>query len=338
MTEDAAVQTPATDEVVEKEQTQAEVMAEAYDRAMKEPEEAPEPKEAIKAEEEPEPEKAEVEAPTDLPGGVKAHWRDIPKAAREALVSSQREMANKLSQANRDLQGIGPIRDVVYRAAREMPGIKEMTPQQISEQLWGLFQAGQSLQKDPEAAFLGLARQHNIDIAKLAGKASSQPQQGQQGTEELQVLRQQLSQANQKIQQLSQVADPNYLKQQFSQFSRETSVAQEVQNFAASQEHWGAVEQYLPQVIPLAQAKLGQNAAPKEVLQMAYELAVNTFVPDARARAEGAGVEPAPQAPQRVQTAVKAKSVNVKSGPSSQNRPANPRDAMAAVYDRMMND
>lgn len=332
MDENAAVQTPATDEVVEaieeKSPSPRELMEQAYDRASQEADEpaqnaAPEPVEK------PEP---AVEVPTDLPGGVKQYWKDIPESAREAILKSQREMSSKLSQASRDVQALGPIRDVVYKAAREIPEVAAMKPQEIASQMWSLIQAGQALQKDPEAAFLGLAKQHNIDLAKLAGQP--QGQQAQQDAQTINALRQELARVND---QLRQVADPNYIRQQFDTFQTETTVAQDVTKFAETHEHWATVEPELPKYIQAVKA-ITPDAAPAEVLQEAYNMAVQRLVPDARAQAPGAGGEPAPQPPQRVAQAVKAKSVNVSSKPGGKPKPDNPRDLMGAVWDKMMND
>lgn len=345
MTDNAAVETPATEEVVEKEPTQADVMAEAYDRLMKESDEpaqqaapeAPEKPEEQEAPEAPEveaPEAAKDDLPTDLPSGVRQHWGSIPETARDAILKSQRDMSSKLSQASRDLQAVGPLRDMIHKAARSDERIRQMTPAQIAQNVEVLFQASKALSEDPVKALRGLARQHNIDLAKLSeGQPAQKP--GEAAQRDAQTIRQLQQTINGLNQKLQQVSDPQYLRSQYDQWNTENTVVGEIQKFASDKPHWQEVEQYLPTVIPVAKAKLGENAAPAEVLQEAYSMAINTFVPNARADQTRAGEQPAPEAPERVQTAVKAKSVNVKSEPGRKSAPRTQREAMSAVYDRM---
>jgi len=338
MTDNAAVdQTPAPEGVTEeKELSPRELLEQAYDTASAEAEEAPQEAEETpeQAEDAPQEDAPKVEAPTDLPGPLRAHWASLPEDARDAFVKSQREMSEKVSSVNREMQAIGPIRDVVLRAARELPEVSKMPPKEIANQIWGLFQAGQALQKNPEEAFKGLARQHGIDLAKLAGQPGDGKQDAPQAAQnEIRELKQQIAQQNQ---MLRQYADPQYIRQQIEGFHTETNVTGEVQKFSAEAEHWATVEPELPKFIQAVKV-MSPDAAPSQVLQEAYEMAVNRLGLNTRA-AESVGEEPTPNAPERVKQAVKAKSVNVSSKPTGKAKPSDPKQAMAAVYDRMMND
>jgi hypothetical protein len=331
----AVDQTPVTDEVVEKvEPSRRELLEQAYDKASKEPDEQPDPEpekvEAAKVEEADKEPASEPDVPTDIPGSVRQHWKDIPEPAREAILKSQREMSGKLSQVSRETTAFKPIRDMMTRAMKEIPGTSDLTPQQFAEQMWYLAQAGQRLNTDPEGALKGLAKQHKIDLAKLVGDAPQHPSQDQQTIRD---LRQQVQTLNQHLQR---VADPNYIRQQFDTYQAESTTATTVQEFAAQNEHWNAVEENLPAYVQAVKT-IQPDAAPMQVLQRAYEMAVNDAGLSARAKADGAGEEPAPDAPQRVKTAVKAKSVNVKSGPGANSKPSDPKALMGQVYDRMMN-
>jgi hypothetical protein len=336
MDENAAVdQTPATEKV--KEPSRRELLEQAYDKANTEPDEEPasEPPEpqAEQGEKPAEEPASEPDVPTDIPGSVRAHWKAIPEEAREAILKSQREMSGKLSQVSRETTAFKPIRDMMTRAIKEIPGTSDLTPAQFAEQMWYLAQAGQRLGKDPEGALKDLAKQHNIDLAKLAGQASQQPQQQSQDQQTIRDLRQTVQTLEQRLQQ---VADPNYIRRQFETYQTEDKTATTVQEFAAQNEHWNAVEEKLPAYVQAVKT-IQPDAAPMQVLQRAYEMAVNDAGLSARAKAEGAGDEPAPDAPQRVKTAVKAKSVNVKSGPGANSKPSDPKALMEQVYDRMMN-
>lgn len=333
MTESAAVQTPATDEVVESpEPTERDILAEAFDKANAEPEEEIEAT-TDPVEEAPEPEPA-VEVPTDLPGGIKAVWKDLPQQAREAFLTSHRDLSQRYSQATRQLQGIGPIGEAVKRAAQEIPGLKDMTPQQIAHDVFELAKVSQAFQKDKVGALRGLMKQHGIDPRQIVSGQQGQPQ-GQQAHVDAQTISDLRQQVSGLQQQLQRVSDPNALRQHFATWNTENTIAGEVNQFAADKPHWQAVEQHLPRVIPVVQAKLGPNATPSQVLQEAYDMAVTTFVPDARAASNQAGDEPAPEAPQRVKAAVKAKSVNVRSEPGGKTKPLTEREQMEAVWDRL---
>jgi hypothetical protein len=330
MDENTAVdQTPVTEEVVEKEPSRRELLEQAYDKAnAEEPAKEPEPEKA----EEPKVEEpaSEPDVPTDIPGNVRQHWKDIPEPAREAILKSQREMSGKLSQVSRETTAFKPIRDMMTRAMKEIPGTSDLTPQQFAEQMWYLAQAGQRLNTDKEGAIRDLAKQHNIDLAKLAGQASQQPQ-NTQDQQTIRELRQQVQTLNQHLQR---VADPNYIRQQFDQYQTETTTATTVQEFAAQNEHWNAVEDKLPAYVQAVKT-IAPDAAPMQVLERAYQMAVNDA--GLTRATETAGDEPAADAPQRVKTAVKAKSVNVKSGPGTNSKPSDPKALMGQVYDRMMN-
>lgn len=337
MTDHAAAVAPATEDVVDntpielQEPTEDDVLSQAFDKAQESEEQV-----VDETPEEPVVEAVEqdniVEIPTDVPASVKAIWGNLDEAARDAVMTPYRELATKYGDVNRDMQAVAPLRDVIHRAAQEIPGVRDMTPQQLAQEVYQLAQVSQAVRTNPEQAFLGLAKQHNIDLAKLAGVTAQEPNEAAQLVNELR------GQVAQLQGQLQSFADPNRMQQQFAHWSTEQAVTNEVNDFAAKSEHWQAVEPHLPATIPVAQAKLGPSATPSQVLQEAYQLAVNTFVPNAKAAETVAGDEPAPEAPQRVEAAVKAKSVNVRSKPGSDKKPANEDDALAAVWERMQSE
>jgi hypothetical protein len=297
MNENAAVdQTPATEEVVEQaEPTRRELLEQAYDKANKEEEPASEPEqepEKVEAVKEEEPDK-EPDVPTDIPGTVRQHWKDIPEGAREAILKSQREMSGKLSQVSRETTAFKPIRDMMTRAMKEIPGTSDLTPAQFAEQMWYLAQAGHRLNTDKEGAIRDLAKQHGVDLARLAGQASQQPQQQSQDQQTIRDLRQQVQTLNQHLQR---VADPNYIRQQFDTYQAESTTATTVQEFAAQNEHWNAVEEKLPAYVQAVKT-IQPDAAPMQVLQRAYEMAVNDAGLSARAKQKEPVMNPPPMHP-----------------------------------------
>ena len=87
------------------------------------------------AEPAPEPEKpAEPapEAPTDLPPALRAKWANMPEEARDAVLSSHRDLARRLADQGRVVQASKPVFDVLVQAAKEIPTLADMTPQQIA--------------------------------------------------------------------------------------------------------------------------------------------------------------------------------------------------------------
>jgi hypothetical protein len=339
MTDNAAAIAPATDEVVEietpieavEELSEDDILSAAFDDIQNQEEEPlevetpAEPVDETPVEAEP---VATVEVPSDLPGGVKAEWANLTEGQREAFLTSHRDLSAKYSQASRDLQGIGPIRDAVMKAAQEIPGVSDMTPQQLAGDLYQLAKVAQSIRTDPQKAIMGLAKQHGVTLGE---QPAEQPDNSAKVVSDLQ---QQIAGLQN---QLQTTLDPNKMRENFSAWDSERALVNEVNQFSADKEHWSAVEQHLPTTIPVAQAKLGANAAPQAVLQEAYEMAVNTFVPNARA-SEVAGEEPAPQDPQRVKAAVKAKSVNVTGKQTGKPKPLTEDEALSATWDRLNKD
>ena len=169
---------------------------------------------------------------------------------------------------------------------------------------------------------MDLAKQHGME-AKLA-EAFNAPQDNQNDA----ALRSQVA----KMQTLlAKVADPEFMRQQFTSMNTEDRTMSDVETFAANAEHWGAVEPHMPNAITFAKAKLGESASASDVLEDAYKLAVSQFVPKAE--------EPAPAVeatlvddPLKAQAAAKAKSINLKSTVGK--KPAmSEEEALSAAYD-----
>ena len=297
----------------------AEEPAEAPKEAKSEPEKAVEAPEGVEAAPE------AVDAPTDVPVALRKHWTALPEDAREAVLASQREMSRKLSDMGRQVQGISPIRDVLVSAVKELPALGNMKPEQVAQEVVQLAKISADFRSRPLETFLTLAKQHNMTDA-LRQALGGQPQAAQETAtlqNEIRALKDQLSRA----------ADPEFIRQQVSAVTTQERVLSEVQAFAAKQEHWAEVESILPQFIPAIREAM-PGASEKDVLERAYETALQLKRPDLKAPAKAA-VEAAPQPdPERTQAAIQAKSVNVPARTSGKPRELTEEEAYSAVYDR----
>lgn len=301
-----------------------------YDKLTEEQPEAPKeaesaPEKAIEAPVEAEVAPEPVDAPTDVPVALRKHWGALPEDAREAVLASQREMSRKLSDMGRQVQGIGPIRDVLVSAVKELPALANMRPEEVAQDVMQLAKMSADFQSKPLETFLALAKQKNMTDA-LRQALGGQPQAAQETAtlqNEIRALKQQLARA----------ADPDFIRQQVSAVTMQERVLSEVQAFAAKQEHWAEVEPLLPQFIPAIREAM-PGASEKDILARAYETALHLKRPDLKAPAKAADQAAAQPDPERTQAAIQAKSVNVPARTTGKPRELTEEEAYSAVYDR----
>lgn len=296
-----------------------------YDKLTAEPDAPETPTEATEAAEVAQPPQEAVEAPTDVPVALRKHWQALPEDAREAVLSSQREMSRKLSDMGRQVQGISPIRDVLVDAVKANPAIANMRPDELARDVMELAQFSAAFKSKPLETFISLAQKHGMTDA-LRQALGGQPQAAQQTAtlqNEIAALKQQLARA----------ADPEFIREQVSAVTMQERVMSDVQAFAAQQEHWGEVEAFMPKVIPLIREAMPE-ASGKDVLAKAYDLALQTYRPDLKAKAQAAVEAAATPDPERTQAALKAKSINVTGRTTGKPREMTEEEIYSAAYDR----
>ncbi len=323
VTETALPEQVAAPETVEAEPDYGAV----YDKITADsPVEAAEPApEAAKAPEAPAPAPEAVDAPTDVPVALRKHWQGLPEEARDAVLTSQREMSRKLSDMGRQVQGIAPIRDVLVEAAKANPAIMNMRPDELARDVMELAQYSAAFKSRPVETFMALAQKHGMTDA-LRQAFGGQPQAAQETAtlqNEIRALKQQLSRA----------ADPEFIREQVSAVTMQERVISDVQGFASQQEHWSEVESFMPKVIPLVRDAM-PDASAKDVLARAYDLALQTYRPDLKAKAQAAVEAAAAPDPERAKAAIQAKSVNVTGRTTGQARELTEEERYAAAYDR----
>lgn len=307
---------------VEQEAAVAEVAAEA---APVETEPAkPEPE--AEAEGEPEPEK--VEPPTELPAAVKAKWAEIPPEARDAVLSAHRDMSRKLAEQGRVVQASKPVFDVLVQAAKEIPTLADMTPDAIARDVFQMAKIQGDLARDPVGTILRVAQQYGaLDGIRQAVTGQAPDATAQQNIELVQEVRSLRA-------QLAKVADPTLIKDRVTQTLTARETERMVFDYATSKEHWQDVETVIAQIIPVAQQRLGPGASAKDVLDAAYDMAIHA-IPDLRAKVQTAATPaPAQPDPARTAAAVKAKSVNVTSRPTGNNRAMTEDERLSAIWDK----
>ena len=300
--------------------------AEAPVEAESAPAEAAEAPEATETAPEAEaPVEAAVDAPTDVPTALRKHWSALPEEARDAVLTSQREMSRKLSDMGRQVQGLSPIKDVLVNASKDLPALMNMRPDQVAQEVVVLAKAVADFRTKPLETFIALAQEHKmIDALRqaLGGQGNVA-----QNTAAMQTQLRQLQD------QLARAADPEFIREQVSAITMQERALSEVTEYAAKKEHWAEVEEDLPAFIAAVQ-RVNPNASHKDVLDRAYDLAIQTKRPDLKAPAKAA-VEAAPQPdPERAKAAIEAKSANVTGRTAGKPRELTEEEAYEAAWSR----
>lgn len=306
----------------------------AFDRAMASdtPEDpAPEPVETETSEDAPEPtldEAAQIDVPTDLPVELRKHWAGMAQDARDAWTGAHRDLTRKLSEQGRMMQGISPIRDVLTQAVRDLPQLAGMTPAEVATDVMHLARTNAAFKQNPVGTLVGLIQEHNLgpQIAKALGSPVAA------GAEDSAALRQQIAAMQQQMQSM---ADPNRIHETVETALRQRAAMDDLTKFSATAEHWAAVENHMPKVIPLVQEQLGPDASPSDVLARAYELARSIYLPAPKATAQAAVTSPPAPNPAKAAEVLKATSVNVKSSPSGNTRDMTEDELLDATYERL---
>jgi hypothetical protein len=319
--------TEQTAAVEETPATEADALGAIYDKLTAEsPIEEEEPQTPAEREAVQTPEVVE-DAPSDLPAPIKAKWGALDKEARDAWLARDRDQGRRLAEQGRLVSGVKPVVDVLARAVNEIPGLKNMKPEQVARDVFEGAKMVAAIKANPVANILNLARQHGAEDALKAHFAGQAPSDAAQQNIAL------VQKVRQLEQQLSQVSDPNRIMSAVEQRLTARDTENFVASFASEKPDWQQVEPFIPNMIPLAKQRLGQGASAQDVLAQAYEMAVYAH-PDLRAKTMAAAQAPAASDPARTAAARAAKSVNVTSQPTGADREMSERQRMAAVWDK----
>ena len=263
-----------------------------------------------------------------LPAEVKREWANIPATARTALATSYQKMAAQAAEAGRIKSGLGPIQEAFQSVARQSPELNNMTPQQAAKMMGELAMTRVQLTRDPAGTLVRLAQQLGVTDKFRAAMTNQPAQQGQQAqpaqTQREAFLMQQMAQMQRQMQQM---ANPDTITGTVERTLKTREVEQTVSRWAAEKPYYKALEPHLPSFVDEAVAALGEGASYEDVLDAAYNMAVDRFSLQA----------PAPQhAPQdggRTEAARRATSANVRSR-GTQQTPMSEEDEMRQAYRR----
>ncbi len=267
-----------------------------------------------------------VDVPTDLPPSLREKWAEIPEAAREAVLSSQRELSKRLAEQGRVSQAIKPTHDALVEAVKQFPELGNMQPAQLARDVAALASTRASLARDPVNTILQVAQQYGVvDALKqaMSGQQVTAQQPQADVMRELRALQQ----------QLQQVANPEYLGAQIQQTLTQAETARMVQEYS-TKPHWAEVEGMVAQMIPFADKQLGEGASDQDVLNLAYDMAIHAR-PDLRAKVDAPAQAQVVTPPAQVKAAADAASINI-TGKPSKPTPLTERQLMSQAYDRMM--
>lgn len=271
------------------------------------PEEAPVEEKPVEPEAAaPEPEQKEeatpqVDVPTELPGGIKAQWATMSPEAREAVLSSHRELGNKLAEQGKLVSGISPIRDALVEMVQDVPEMKDLKPEQVIAEMRSFMNDTIApFKKDPVGTMLKAAQQGGFAEqlrAALGGeKPAPQSQMQQELTNVIKGQSQQIEQLREALAELQQAP-----------------VKSVIEEFASSAEHWNDVASSESFHQAIAYYRTDPNLSEKEVLGKAYDLELQRL---GKAKPVVSEEEEPKADPERTEKALKAKSVNVQDQPS----------------------
>lgn len=336
---DAVEETPSSEEAVaetNQETTEDELLSAKFDEIRsrdaegEKTDEAPtQPEDETVDEKEPEGEqKQEVAAPSYVPEAAKAVWKDLPENVRDAIASSQKEMSDRVGMMGREASALKPIREILVKAVEELPGLAEMKPEQVGDEVFKLARLTSNFQAQPVETILGLIEANGLAPAVAQAMGQTQGVDGRALAE--------LQAENRALRiQVQNASDPESLRQRFSEWTAEERVNSEVSEFSSKAEHWGAVEPYLPQFIGLVRNLRPEGTSNTELLKEAYDMAVSKLVPTAQAQTNGAVTEAAPTPdPGRAEAVANATSVNISGRRSGRQRELTEDEIMSAAYDR----
>lgn len=261
--------------------------------------------------------------------GLEDVWKAIPAEHAEKVKAHFDDLHRRMSDQGRQLSNIKPISDHFAAAAKNLPQLANMAPEQIAKEAIQLAVIQKQLTENPVETLLQVAHRYGA-IPGLIQKLSGQEMP--EGAQQISGLNRKIAELEQKLQD---AANPEQIETHVSRALENRTAQDAVKSFAAdpANDLWPILEPHLPaHVAEIMQANPGLPA--DQVLRKAYDKALDAFpaLKQAKAAAKPAAVTDLDQ--KRAEAAKKAASVNVKSTSTGKERQLSEEEAMAAAYDR----
>lgn len=261
--------------------------------------------------------------------GLEDVWKAIPAEHAEKVKAHFDDLHRRMSDQGRQLAGIKPVSDQLAQAAKSLPQLANMAPDQIAREAIQLAVIQKQLTENPVETLLQVAHRYGA-IPGLVQKLSGQEMP--EGAQQISGLQREIADLKQKLQEAS---NPEQIETHVSRALEARTAQDAVKSFAAdpANDLWPILEPHLPaHVAEIMQANPGLPA--DQVLRKAYDKALDAFpaLKQAKAAAKPAAVTDLDQ--KRAEAAKKAASVNVKSTSTGKERQLSDEEAMAAAYDR----
>jgi len=241
-------------------------------------------------------------------------------------------MDRKFGEIGKQYGAVKPIADKIMGAASQFPEFKGFTPDQIAEGAVQLAAIQARLESGSEDARVSTIMEVAKTYGVLPALAKAFGQQGD-GNQLVTGLQQKIATLESR---LSQVGNPDSIRETVSMTLKERETETLVTDFAGKAEFWADVEAAMPTFIKAVMDK-GEGKTPQEIIADAYDMAINAL-PDVRAkvRASEAKATAAGPDPKRTEAARKAASINVPSTSSGKERVMTEDELLSAAYERKM--
>lgn len=282
-----------------------------------------------------------ADAPAHLPQAIKAAWKDIPEAARDAIATHQAEMDRKFSDIGRQLQQVKPLSEKLTEATTQYPQFQGMTPEQLAQGAVELAAVQARLESanpvDRVKTVLEIAHHYGV-LPALKSMMT-----GQQGDQSVQSLHQEIADLKRQLGDRGQQPQitPEMIEEQVSKSIAQRDSEAIVDRFLADTGSYPFVNDVandLPVFIATVKEKQ-PGLALKDTLAAAYDMAINAD-PVVRQKVRELEASAKAQATtseadtKRKEAAERAASSNLKSQPGGKKREMTEEEALGAAFDR----
>lgn len=284
-------------------------------------------------------------APTDFPKIIKEKWDTIDPEVQNAMIARDRQQRARFSEQGVELQRVTPIADKLDALSEQYPQFKGVTSDQMVERVAQLASVQAHLDANPLQGVLDIARAYGV-VGYLQQAFSGRQPDNDKNT--ILHLQQQVANLNRQLQGQQPGQSPTDIDNIVDTKLNLRAVEDVINDFTVqhglSAEEFNELEPFVTLV-----RRLEPDAGAEEVLQKAYDMAVNAL-PSMSVRANvgnattgdvsantpagGPSTTATPNSKRTVKAA-KAAALNVKSTAANKPVTKTQRQAMGEAWDRM---